>query len=105
MSGIADELVARYIMEVAYRRQHSDYFAGRHGVTGAYAGHLATCESTRVEHPEARDGLYGCDTGCEYMSLEADIVCDHGYKIEFEYGDFGDTSDIIHWMTKQEGKK
>jgi hypothetical protein len=53
-------------------------------------GHLALCEEATVLDPDASDGTYGCDTGCDYVTLEAQIACPHvAAPVEYEYGDFG----------------
>lgn len=81
----ADKKVARYILE---------QFKGEPGDDLA-AQHLAACDSVRVTDPDAENGTYGCDTGCDYTRFEAVIVCDHGQRYEFEYGEFGMLSDIL----------
>jgi hypothetical protein len=53
------------------------------------ASHLVACESLAVKGAEGQDGSYGCDTGCEYVTLEATLTCGHGWEYEFEYGEFG----------------
>ena len=57
--------------------------------------HLRTCGDVSVEHAEAWDGLYGCDTGCEYARLEAHISCPHGHAVDYEYGTFGEVADLV----------
>lgn len=58
--------------------------------------HLKACPEATVSHTEGNDGMYGCDTGCEYARLEATISCPHGFvDEEFEYGEFGELADIL----------
>jgi hypothetical protein len=57
--------------------------------------HLAKCESAQAKHVEGKDGTYGCTTGCPYATLEAVIECEHGYREEYKYGEFGDLPDLI----------
>lgn len=60
-----------------------------------HVGHLATCEQTAVRFVEGNDGMYGCDTGCDYARLEATLTCPHGESQEFEYGQFGELADLL----------
>lgn len=85
----ADQLVARYIL-----RQYREDYRNK-------AKHLSTCTDVVVEHPEAEDGFYGCDTGCEYYTLDATIRCPHGEMEEYHYGDFGEISYILEDMEKE----
>ena len=57
--------------------------------------HLRICAEIVVTHPEAYDSSYGCDTGCEYVRLEADLSCPHGHAQRFEYGEFGDLAMLL----------
>lgn len=63
--------------------------------------HLATCPETQVLDCDARDGSYGCDTGCDYYRLEAQIGCPHGESVEYDYGSFGEISSLI-WQLERE---
>lgn len=85
----ANAKVARYILE-QFQEEPGDEPA---------AGHLAACDSVRVEDPDAQNGTYGCDTGCDYTRFTAVIACDHGQRHEFEYGEFGTLSDILWELT------
>jgi hypothetical protein len=58
-------------------------------------GHLRTCLAAAVTEIDARNGSYGCDTGCEYVRLEATILCLHGEMLTYTYGDFGDLADLL----------
>jgi hypothetical protein len=88
----ANDRVARYILA---------QFKNEPGNEAA-AQHLAHCESVRVIDPDASNGTYGCDTGCDYTTFEAVIACDHGQQIDYEYGEFGLLSDIL-WDLDREG--
>jgi hypothetical protein len=81
----ANEKVARYILE-QFKDEPGDDPA---------AQHLAACDTACVTEPDATNGTYGCDTGCDYTRFEAVIACDHGRRYEFEYGEFGMLSDIL----------
>lgn len=49
------------------------------------------------------DGEYGCDTGCEYMRLEARIKCEHTDLVHtIDYGEFGDTHYFIRELEQFE---
>lgn len=84
----ADELLADYILD-AYRKEHSHY------ATREPMNHLADCDEVTITHPVGEDGVYGCDTGCSYYRLSANLTCPHGESEEYEYGDFGEIGDII----------
>ncbi len=82
---LANDRVATYILE---------QFRGEKYTT-ATAQHLYRCDSIRVIDPDAQDGDYGCDTGCDYTRFTATIACDHGQQVDYEYGEFGMLSDIL----------
>lgn len=86
----ADKLVARFIL-ATYREPGK-----------AYNQHLKACPDLIVENPDARDGTYRCDTGCEYVRFEAVITCPHGEREEFEWGKFGNLAGILAEMRKDE---
>lgn len=81
----ANERVAAYILEQFRDEPGSD----------PAAQHLAACASAQVTEPDASQGDYGCDTGCDYTRFTAIIACDHGQQYEFKYGEFGMLSDIL----------
>lgn len=81
----ANERVADYIMR-QLRGEPGD---------SPTAQHLANCDSARVTNPDAQDGTYGCDTGCDYTTFTATIACGHGQQMDYEYGEFGMLSDIL----------
>jgi hypothetical protein len=83
MSAEIDDLVNRWVL-ARYQRER----------IGKPDQHLAECADAVVTH-EATNGEYGCDTGCEYVRLEADISCIHGFTDCYEYGAFGDLADLI----------
>jgi len=65
--------------------------------------HLGECPNVTVRY-DGYTGSYGCDTGCEYIRLEAEISCLHGHSVEFEYGEFGEISDLIEDIEKDYGR-
>jgi hypothetical protein len=85
----ADELLSRYLI-----RHYQD--------SGARNDHLRTCsEATVAPDPDYMDSTYGCDTGCEYVRLEATIVCPHGESEDYEYGEFGDIAGLIQDLERE----
>jgi hypothetical protein len=78
-------------------------------VLGQYRGgrgpdlHLVECPDVTVGY-SGYGGGYGCDTGCEYIRLEARISCPHGHSDEFEYGDFGEISYLIEDIENDYGR-
>ncbi len=56
--------------------------------------HLRSCNSTTVA-VDGRDGTAGCDTGCDYVRLEATVTCPHGQHDTYEYGTYGDIAMIV----------
>lgn len=38
----------------------------------------------------------------EYMQLKADIMCDHGIKIKYTYGEFGQLPTMLAELARQE---
>lgn len=81
----ANERVAAYILE-QFHDEPGD---------GEAAEHLAACDGARVTNPDASNGTYGCDTGCDYTRFTATIACGHDQQIEFGYGEFGRLGDIL----------
>lgn len=79
----ADERVARFILKT-YRES-----------CRAESPHLAKCREATVEDPDATDGVYGCDTGCEYAVFKAVVSCPHGEREKFRWGDFGEIATIL----------
>lgn len=51
--------------------------------------HLLNCDEAFAELNEAHDGVYGCETGCDYYTLEGTISCPHGYSEEYDASQFG----------------
>lgn len=86
----ANELVARFILRT-YREPHQ-----------ADNQHLKECPDITVDDPDAYDGTYACDTGCEYVRFEALITCPHGEREAFKWGDFGRLSSILEEMSEME---
>lgn len=91
----ADELVRRLIL----RRWHD--WTGFRGAMSV-PDHLQSCTDITLADVEATNGLYGCDTGCEYARFEATITCAHGESFEFEWGGFGDIDMYIGEMLRDE---
>ena len=86
----ADEQVARLVEHMA--RDDADN------------EHLRNCADLIVQFPTAQEGTYGCDTGCEYVRLTAELFCPHGYRESFEYGEFGGIADLLAQLHVQDGK-
>jgi hypothetical protein len=82
--NLADEKVARFILREFRDNAESDL-----------ERHLASCPEVTVTHVEGENGTYGCDTGCDYARMTADIQCPHMPAVEFEYGDFGEIAFIL----------
>ncbi len=72
----------------------SAWVAEQYRADGMSNAHLRTCPDLAVTY-EGRDGVWGCDTGCEYWRFEATMTCPHGEREEYEYGDFGTLADIL----------
>lgn len=83
----ANQLVRNYIID-SYRDANPKH-------------HLATCDQLAVEEMDARDGSYGCDTGCEYVRFEAVLTCPHDEREEYEYGNFGELAYIIEDLERE----
>lgn len=94
MSEIADAAVARFVLH-DFRDE-----VGRS--SSADEQHLAACAEASVAHMDGENGTYGCDTGCEYARLTAQIECPHGRRVEHEYGDFGEIADILEEIQRDE---
>ncbi len=93
----ADELVAKLVLTIFKRDTDSvsNWSDARQ--------HLVECDSTRVEQPEVTDGLYGCDSGCDWVDLEAVMKCDHDEDgIRYVYGDFGSMDGLIYQLERME---
>ncbi|MER7361903.1 hypothetical protein [Nonomuraea wenchangensis] len=86
----ADERVARFILKT-YREPGE-----------AENAHLRDCPDATVQDPDAYDGTYGCDTGCDYARFEGVITCPHGEREQFEWGDFGEIGGILDEMEQDE---
>jgi len=86
----ADELVRRFIL-----REYRKRYVPVHHPPGDAMRHLVACPDLTVTEQEASNGLYGCDTGCEYARLEATMRCLHGFSDDYVYGEFGDLAGII----------
>lgn len=76
-------LVASWLMSKFREECHTD-------------NHLRDCPEAKTVNPDGYDGVYGCDTGCEYTRLEVEINCSHGYSENFHYGQFGDLDTLLY---------
>lgn len=57
--------------------------------------HFLGCQEAELKF-KAYDGEYGCDTGCEYLRLEATIECEAcEVKQRVDYGEFGDIASLV----------
>lgn len=73
---MSDELVKRWLW--AKYKAHEDADS-----------HLKSCETADMDL-DMNDGEYGCDTGCEYLRMEARIKCEHTELVHtIDYGEFG----------------
>lgn len=65
--------------------------------------HLVDCPDAVVKDLDGENGIYGCDTGCEYARLTATIRCPHGYvDDDWGYGEFGDLAGILDEILGEE---
>jgi hypothetical protein len=78
----ADERLNRLLLHLIHKGDLGDF-------NGLMAHHLRDCPETQVRDITGGDGTYGCDTGCEYVQLEATAWCPHSEPVSFEYGSFG----------------
>lgn len=67
-------------------------------IRGEYAkmfpdNHLNTCPDVVVSY-DGGDGVWGCETGCSYVRMEATLKCPHE-EGTYGYGEFGDMADIL----------
>lgn len=61
--------------------------------------HLEQCPEIVVTAGEGHDGVYGCDTGCEYLRIEAKVTCPHvGVSATFEYSGFNSMDLVFYEM-------
>ncbi|MEU0624942.1 hypothetical protein ABZ329_29295 [Streptomyces rubiginosohelvolus] len=101
----ADAIVSRYILrkfrEETKANMTSPLPSFRARVSES-AAHLVSCPDLRVVDQEATNGSYGCDTGCDYARLEADLICSHGMREEYEYGDFGELADMLQEIRSEQ---
>lgn len=84
----ADELVQRYVQRQFCIEEARQY------------PHLTKCPDTIIIVDSARNGTYGCDTGCEYVRFEATVSCPHGESCDYEFGEFSDLASIIEDMRR-----
>lgn len=90
----ADERLNRLVLHM-FRNDHGD----ENLIGGAdHADHLRDCPDAQAVDATGEDGPYGCDTGCEYVTLEAVIRCPHGREARFAYSTFGDMAGLFDDM-------
>ena len=88
----ADRLLRAYVLE-QFRDECQHY-------TAEAERHLAGCDEAKVLEFDSRNGSCGCDTGCDYMTLEATVGCPHQGPVEYEYGEFGETWMLVEALEK-----
>lgn len=58
--------------------------------------HLEYCPDIVVTAGEGHDGSYGCETGCPYLNIEAEVTCPHMEgSATFDYSGFGDMDSVF----------
>lgn len=67
--------------------------------------HLARCPDLIVAEVDAYNSTYGCDTGCEYVRMEAVLTCPHGERVEYEWGDFGELATVIEDLEARDDQR
>lgn len=87
----ADAVVAAWIMQ-QYRYNH--------GPLTFESTHKGACPEATAQDVQGSDGTYGCDTGCDYARLEADITCPHEPPESYKYGTFGELAWILDDILK-----
>lgn len=86
---MSDELVKRWIWNRVY--DHKDLNP-----------HFKGCQEVEIKF-DLYDDQYGCDTGCEYVRLEATIECEAcEIKQTVEYGEFGEMGSLIRSLEEFE---
>ncbi len=96
----ADVLIRAYVADL-FRDAHRNTYPRVACIEApeiplACGEHLPHCPELTVTHATAVDGVYGCDTGCEYVRFEADVSCPHGERVEgWRWGEFGDLAMIL----------
>lgn len=83
----ADRLVELYILD-AWRADNPDH---------------ADCPSLRVVDPDASNGTYGCETGCDYTTFTATVGCEHRQPAEYVFGEFGELASILENVERDYG--
>jgi hypothetical protein len=68
-------------------------------------GHIGQCPEAKVLEFDSRNGSYGCETGCEYLRLEASVGCPHEDPVDYEYGEFGDIAGLITDLEQEEARE
>jgi len=93
----ADELVRRHIM----RQYRTDWEHGAAGWPPERNAHLADCAEAFIEQAEV-NGARWYDTGVTGTEFTAVITCPHGVRHEFEFGQYGNLSEILEDMDYDE---
>jgi hypothetical protein len=89
----ADKLLRSYVL--------SQFRAERHPQA---EHHIAACGEARVLEFYSGDGVY-CESGCEYLRLEATIGCPHAKPVEYRYGEFGEIAMLVEDLIAEEGRR
>lgn len=85
MANEYDEKVNRLIVMI-FKDEHRSW----PDVANGMISHMVNCDSLQVENADTSDGTYGCDTGCEYVELDATLTCCQGEnRYVFNYSNFG----------------
>jgi hypothetical protein len=82
----ADERVNRLVLKL-YQKEKN--------FRDPVRAHLQQCPEIEISYASGEDGSYGCDTGCEYVRLEATLKCHHDFSETYHYGSFGDLAILL----------
>jgi hypothetical protein len=65
--------------------------------------HLRACPQMVVVDATGSNGTYGCDTGCDYMTLTAEVSCPHHPgPFDVTYGTFGELDQMVEELADLE---
>jgi hypothetical protein len=91
--------VAEVEVDLSTDKAVAAWLLGRYRGIAPHTGehqHLRQCPEAVLTPAEAYDGTYGCDTGCEYYTLEAVVSCPHTESpVHWSYGEFGDLAGFL----------
>lgn len=95
----ANQLLAAYVV-----REFRDDYRDCAGTGQEKHSHLANCPTVDVHRYNAVNGLYGCDTGCDYVRFEAVIMCmcPGEWTVDYEFGTFGEIAYILEELERRE---